>query len=143
LEDGSPIPDWLKFTEIGTLAGKPTNPGIYKIKVKVTDTEDNIATAIFQLTVKDPSTGLNGDPKRAGFKIYPNPTKGEFKIDLGKAHENQVIIDIIDIQGKQIIKQYYQKTKSAIINLNNYPKGLYIAKIIYSGGIDEMKILKE
>jgi hypothetical protein len=67
--------------------------------------------------------------------IYPNPTSEQINIKL--KNNNEKIVNIFDMNGKKVIEY---KTNDSLININvqNYPIGLYIVKIIdnnhvYSG----------
>jgi photosystem II stability/assembly factor-like uncharacterized protein len=71
-------------------------------------------------------TGIS-DLKSVGIKIYPNPTKGIFKIVIND-YDRDTKIKIKDVSGKNI----YQKTvdkKITEIKLSNYPKGVYFIEI--------------
>ena len=59
--------------------------------------------------------------------IYPNPTSGNFSIDLGAVYEFSVV-SITDISGKLIDSKTI--TQSQIMNLNiNEPAGIYIVSV--------------
>lgn len=59
--------------------------------------------------------------------IYPNPTSGNFSIDLGDIYENSQI-SIIDITGKLIDSKIM--TQSQILNLSiEEPNGIYIVSV--------------
>lgn len=57
--------------------------------------------------------------------IYPNPSNGIFNIE----NDNITKIEIFDLVGKLILKQENEFGVS-FVDLNHYPKGTYLAKII-------------
>jgi hypothetical protein len=58
---------------------------------------------------------------------YPNPTEGNFSIDLGAYYES-VKVTMIDLSGKKIMTETYDN--SQLINLNiDKPKGIYLLVI--------------
>ncbi len=61
------------------------------------------------------------------FVVYPNPTSGNFSIDLGSVYENTDII-ITDLSGKMIESKKF--TQSQYIHLSiEEPAGIYITSI--------------
>ena len=72
------------------------------------------------------------------FTAYPNPTNGNFKISM-PALQKEVTIEIFNINGQLISKQNYSNVYGSIqINLDNKPKGVYVAKL----NLDKPVILK-
>lgn len=58
-------------------------------------------------------------------RLYPNPNKGTFKIELDTVIENVVIYNMYG----QVITSKLIDSKSAVIKLDNLNTGIYIAKI--------------
>ncbi len=65
-----------------------------------------------------------------GISIYPNPAKETITIICNDAKE----FFIIDFLGKEIIKKKTFNNSSAIVNVQNLTKGVYIVKVITSSG---------
>jgi hypothetical protein len=73
--------------------------------------------------------------------IYPNPTNGNFSIDLGSIYEASHI-SITDISGKLIDSKYI--TQSQILNLSiEEPIGIYIISIHASDKNAVIRLIKE
>jgi len=73
--------------------------------------------------------------------VYPNPTSGDFSINLGTAYEN-VKIEIIDISGKMIESKTI--TQSQILNLSlKESVGIYIVSIQAGNKNAVIRMLKE
>lgn len=65
------------------------------------------------------------------FKVFPNPNKGEFTIQLNSQSSNKVYINIYDIRGRHIYSKSYQNDGnfSEAILLNNVNSGMYILNV--------------
>ncbi|MBK7957150.1 MAG: S8 family serine peptidase [Bacteroidetes bacterium] len=76
------------------------------------------------------------------FIIYPNPTKGEFQIDLGTRFE-MVDMQIKDIQGKTVANKQF-KNIDKIAHQIEGPKGIYFIEMnTHIGKPTQMQIVKE
>lgn len=74
-------------------------------------------------------------------KVYPNPTKGEFSIDLGENH-SYVLVTLMDINKRRIYSNTY--SNSQIINLNvDEPAGFYFLTIETESKKSVMKLIKD
>jgi hypothetical protein len=72
------------------------------------------------------------------FKLYPNPTTGEFRIESGLRIENVVIYDVFCKCQK--IENW--KTENAI-DISHLPAGVYFVKMTTEVGEVTKKVLKE
>ena len=73
--------------------------------------------------------------------VYPNPTSGNFSVDLGAAYENSQIT-IIDISGKLIDSKTI--TQSQTLNLSiEEPAGIYIVSIQTDDKKAVIRLIKE
>ena len=79
----------------------------------------------FSHTVTSTDNGINSFGNNLFF--YPNPTSGNFSIDLGSTYENSKIL-ITDISGKLIDSKIF--THSQILDLSiKQPNGIYIVSV--------------
>ena len=73
---------------------------------------------------------------------YPNPTKGNFEIDLFTVN-NSVLVELYNIQGQMIfLKQYPVVSGKIGINISNLTVGLYFVKVNLEKPIF-IKVIKE
>jgi ELWxxDGT repeat protein len=73
--------------------------------------------------------------------VYPNPTSGNFSIDLGSIFENSEI-SITDISGKLVVSKTI--TQSQVLNLSiNEPAGIYIVSIQAGDKKAVIRLIKE
>ncbi len=67
-----------------------------------------------------------------GFNLYPNPTKGAFKLNFEVINTEKVSVQLYDIRGRLISQKDFLNTKtnfSEEINFNKATAGLYLVKI--------------
>jgi uncharacterized repeat protein (TIGR01451 family) len=89
----------------------------------------------FDITVS--ATNLKSNPE--SFEIYPNPSTGIFTFKDGKSIQR---VEVYNVMGQEIAVFVGDKTNkvSKQINLSNYSKGIYFAKI---NGSVVLKLVKE
>lgn len=76
--------------------------------------------------------------------IYPNPSAGIVYFEFQNAGSDQLIIEISDINSRNVYVQYMNTGTAGEIDLSDLPKGVYIINIINhdSGIIKRKKIIK-
>ena len=72
----------------------------------------------------------------AQMRIFPNPTRGAFTLDLGNTIELDATIVITDMLGSTVMQQDIPSgTSSQQILLENAPNGLYIVQVMAANGV--------
>ena len=71
------------------------------------------------------------DRKPENIHIYPNPNRGEFKIDFSPNTGDDIIIEVFDFSGRLILRKTYhsQDAFNELINLNEAESGVYLLRI--------------
>lgn len=65
--------------------------------------------------------------KEAGISIFPNPAKDVLTLSFSKAIKSPLVVDILDITGKQVLTTKIQQNEStATINLKSLSNGVYM-----------------
>ena len=77
------------------------------------------------------------------FVVYPNPTRGDFTIEL----KNEVSVDgfiteIYNMQGARIFSGSMDNGRKFLVQFNDTPAGFYFVKIIGHGRVDTFKVIK-
>lgn len=81
--------------------------------------------------------------KKDDIKIYPNPTRGNLKIELNiNSDIEKIQINIINVKG-QLVYKTNELENSYTINLSSEPKGAYILIMQVNDKRYEWKIIKE
>jgi hypothetical protein len=74
--------------------------------------------------IEDPTASVNNLVLGNALTVYPNPTSGNFSIDLGETY-NATTITITDLNGKLIQSKTY--SESQLLNLKlEEPAGVYL-----------------
>ncbi|GGG66622.1 VWA domain-containing protein [Epilithonimonas arachidiradicis] len=79
------------------------------------------------------------DRKDFATKIYPNPTKGSFKIDTKRDVEEFVLYDYT---GKILIKKNNLVKGFHHFDISNYPQSVYLVKLKYGTDSETFKLIK-
>ena len=88
--------------------------------------------------------GLPTPPKTSLFTIYPNPTSGEFTLELkGEPVESPVQVEIFGIRGDQLLSDDLILTRKQVFSLAGKPTGVFVVHV-RSGNVSETaKIIKK
>ena len=76
-------------------------------------------------------------------RIFPNPTSGIVFLDSENINSNQILIEIVSINGQLVYKKEYSSLINEQIDLSGQVSGIYFIKIRTENEIRIMKILKE
>lgn len=79
--------------------------------------------------------------------LFPNPSNGEFTLQLTGYMDQDVDIAVYDLMGKQVFQSHFQ-TGSAdyireSIDLTTFANGNYILKVIAGGTVESMSMVKQ
>jgi uncharacterized protein (TIGR02145 family) len=73
------------------------------------------------------------------FSIYPNPANDRIIINLDKSTEAE--LSIYESGGKLVLREQLNQP-GTVINIENFPEGIYIVSVKNSEGIMQKKIIK-
>ena len=73
--------------------------------------------------------------------VYPNPTTGNVVVNLGKAGTGA--IEIYSLDGKLVHNSTFAESRELNVDLSNFSKGIYMAKVTIDGETVTQKIIKE
>lgn len=113
--------------------------GITSITVTADDGRDGTVSDEFVFTIDN--TNSFEDITDSGINVYPVPTNGQLIVELKKTTQN-AIIQLIDLNGKQIINKSFNATKNKL-DISNSPNGVYMMKIISGNRYYSLKIIKK
>ena len=63
----------------------------------------------------------------SSIKTYPNPTNGNFTIQLN--HIDTASISIYDVLGKKVFQKTNVKENLEVVNQNRFKTGIYLIKV--------------
>uniref|UniRef100_UPI003A8E5894 T9SS type A sorting domain-containing protein n=1 Tax=Brumimicrobium sp. TaxID=2029867 RepID=UPI003A8E5894 len=113
---------------------KIDNFRFYEFPITLTD-----ITALYN--EKNNTVGVEDIESSENISIYPNPTNGDFSIDLGETIQSLTIY-ITDITGKEVYSNGYKSTQKVNLNLNDAP-GVYFVTIEADGVQSKYKLIKK
>jgi hypothetical protein len=77
------------------------------------------------------------------FRIYPNPSNGTFKIELGDV-KDEIIITVVDALGRVVKTDIIPAFSSSYnLNLARFASGAYTIQLKTEKGIIIKKLMKE
>jgi uncharacterized protein (TIGR02145 family) len=78
------------------------------------------------------------------FKVYPNPTTGNFILELtGDVSVNKVMVDIYGIWGEKLLSTKLNGERKHEFSLLDKPVGIYFIRVITGDKAETMKIVKQ
>lgn len=73
--------------------------------------------------------------------LYPNPVRDLLNIKLNRNFNQEVSVEIVNLNGSIMLKEYFVNTQSIIqLNLNQLPTGLYFIRITEKNNIITKRI---
>lgn len=85
-----------------------------------------------------------GSIQQASFKIYPNPTTGNFILELtGDLTAQNVTVDIYGMRGEKVASASLTGELRHEFSLSDSPVGLYFIRVISGDKSESLKIIKQ
>jgi hypothetical protein len=100
---------------------------------------DAVASLLGVLSVKNNNSILS-------CKVFPNPSNGEFQIEMLSSINDLLTIHVTDFTGRDVHQKVIpisQGFNYIPFNLNQNSNGLYLIKLQSAHGIQTIKVLKE
>ncbi|MFN8257808.1 MAG: putative Ig domain-containing protein [Bacteroidales bacterium] len=128
LANESALPSWLNFDEpTGMFTGNPPQTGEYEIELKATDLSGATTSHIFKLSVYSTTDIEKIGDKMA--KIYPNPSHGDFEIELKLSGiSDQWRVSVKDLKGRQVYSGIMTGSRQKY-NMTDLAPGKYIIEL--------------
>lgn len=88
-------------------------------------------------------TGLNeNNLEKKNLVLYPNPTSGEFTINLKNVSTSGVGLTLTTLEGK-VIKQERVNNTTVVMDLSDQPKGIYLLKMEDAQSVNVYKVIRQ
>lgn len=86
-----------------------------------------------------------GDEVEETMEVYPNPTKGEFTIDLRLGRSSDVTVSVRDLLGNQVYRRQilHTSSESLTVDLSDVPPGVYVVSARTAIGVISRKVVVE
>ena len=123
----------------GNITGQTlANVGVGCYEVKIVDAESCLSVDSVCVSFE---TGIRQqNPFLAGVKLLPNPTKGEFVLDLPNGELKKIVVT--DALGK-LIRQAETKENTVQMDLSSFADGVYYVRIKSGDKQTVVKLVKE
>ena len=108
----------------------------YLVEVNVAD----VYFAEIEILWDNNETGIDEITNGLNFSIYPNPTKGTFKINLPENSTNNIDVDVIDVTGR-VIYSTATGSNDMIVDLDNQLSGIYFVKVSSEGKTNTRRLI--
>jgi hypothetical protein len=77
------------------------------------------------------------------FRIYPNPTPGDFILEFkGVIPDEDIRVNIFGMQGENLLDETTNGKRIHTISLTDKPAGIYFIRVIRGNNIETMKLIK-
>jgi hypothetical protein len=108
----------------------------------LSDAGDHASTAKFSFTRETLSLDEFFDATEV--TAFPNPVRGELNVRLG-ANAKGAVVSLVSVNGATILKQQFTGAKNGqiVIDMAEYPSGLYFVKINEGGAFKMLPVVKE
>jgi hypothetical protein len=78
------------------------------------------------------------------FKVYPNPTTGNFMVELtGKKSSEKIQVAIFTLQGEKLMMKELAGKGVYQIEISDHPAGVYFIRIVSANKTETAKMIKQ
>ena len=78
--------------------------------------------------------GMNNGEEANGFNLYPNPTSGEFTIEINQPSlTGKVIMEVYDVFGKRVVNEQHTVEKGTTLlktSIEEFGNGMYFVRLV-------------
>ncbi len=134
-------------SQVVTVKFAPVAAGIRTATIAVASDDTDEAGYSFALQgIAAEPTGIDGLSGADGsVKLYPNPARNEAVLALDLKKDQRVIINVFDIQGKQVLAPIDRTFKAGIqnltLNIAGVEDGLYFVQVASEGHAVKIKLV--
>ncbi|MDD5570394.1 MAG: PKD domain-containing protein [Bacteroidales bacterium] len=89
------------------------------------------------------NVGVNEKDKFSGFKLFPNPTTGEFTLNFNSPQNDNITLDVFDINNKLIYSEKFQTKRETSRNydFSSFSKGVYFLRVVTNQKVYNEKLV--
>ncbi len=112
----------------GTLTATYTANPLNVVRVAtITTTVTGLPQQMVTVTQSASSVGVS-EQSLSRLQVYPNPSTGLFRLDVGNLSDCEIRVTILDISGKNISSANYSGSGAYSFDLTNSPVGIYFIR---------------
>jgi len=147
------------FTYPFTLASATANDGSETITVPdigvnltteariMVEANGNIFLAVnsTNFTIQESTASLNNESLE-GFRLFPNPSSGNFTLQFNAVSSDLVELKVYDLSGRSVYAKKYTHVSDVFqeeVSLGNIAKGIYLLRVVNGGKLTTRKLVVE
>lgn len=140
--------DTLSLDMAYVIAQEPDSIGSNTAPVKVMkERVDSLRSYFLRDEVPCSDAGFSsvpeGRPRSLEARVYPNPSKGRFKVELEGMEEQKVQYDLYSMRGTHITGGTWHAGRTETLKLTPQESGIYFLRIEGRTGQEVLKLLKQ
>ena len=129
--------------ELSNFIGENSS-GTWKLKIEDGAPDDNgsLVSWSLELCTSEPVLGIN-TYVFSDFKVYPNPSDGNFNVEFSSKNTSDVDIILFDLLGRKIAQKTYKTKFNSFkenLNMNHISSGIYILQVKRGNKISSQKL---
>jgi plastocyanin len=124
-------------TITATYEANPTN--LVRVAT-ITVTVSGIAPLTVTVTQAASTVGMD-EQKVNSARVYPNPSKGSFKLNTGNPGSLPALVTIMDISGKSILTRACEGSDEYSFDLSQEPGGYYFVRVNIEGNSTVLRVM--
>lgn len=117
--------------------------GVYRFVVKAFDRHGASGADTFEVVVESTVTTLVNREMSSQLNIYPNPSKGLVRVDVGSNIMGSSEVVVRSITGAQVLRQSYDQVEGLELDLSDQANGVYLVFLEMEGQKVVRKIVLE
>jgi PKD repeat protein len=109
-----------------------TEPGNYQVRVTDPTSDCSAISAVLSIT----STAIRDNLKDISLKLFPNPNKGTFTVELETGISGEYVMSITNVAGQELTARVIQVTSGKVllsVDISNLADGLYFFRLTGEG----------
>ncbi|UOR03992.1 T9SS type A sorting domain-containing protein [Hymenobacter aerilatus] len=139
------------FQRVATIAANQTTysdqvsaTGRYVYRIRAVNSIGNSAysnEAVASVTLASTTA-----PALKGLAVYPNPSSGQFQLELNNAHTGAVQVQVFDALGRSVLTRTFTKAGNTLqqtLDLRVLSAGIYQLRVTQPQGTSILKLVKE
>ncbi len=109
----------------------------------VNNDEEPICSSITTIVYgQNPNATQNLNPE-LGLYLFPNPTAGKFTLGLQGPTSGVANLKVMSIDGRNVLQQQFNESQSQLVDLSDYPAGIYVVQVNTERGIAVRRVIVE
>ncbi|MFZ6052510.1 HYR domain-containing protein [Halocola ammonii] len=137
--------DLMFETQTINLEGSEMGSGTHTVSLTVSDENGCVNSASMDVIV-DPCTGVDELDQLHSVKVYPNPARDNFNIDINSSSSKVAQLLLMDSNGRMVIDQKVNLSagdNTHNLNIADLKRGVYYLRVITGNDVINKKIISQ